>query len=244
VHRFFVPSADRTGTVASLPEDEAVHLTRVLRVRVGDTVRVFDGRGHEWMGEVCGIARHSVRVRLGEAVVPAPEPQVSMTLAVAVLKGEKMDEVVRDAVMLGVIRIIPLVTERTEVSLSAIARGRRIDRWQRIAVSSAKQCGRALVPPVAEAAGLSGTLAGGSAGTRVMLVEPRSPPLLVSPLRELPAARAVTLFIGPEGGWTDAEVQSAAAARAILTTLGRLTLRADAVPTVAVTALRVLWNDL
>lgn len=229
--------------MVSLPADEAAHLTRVLRLTAGEAIRVFDGRGREWDGEVLSVARQGVTVRLGEAVTPAPESQIAITLAVAVLKGDKMDEVVRDAVMLGVTQIAPLVTEHTEVAPAAIARGGRVSRWQRIAASSAKQCGRAVVPAVIGTASLTDCLDAASTGLRLMLVEPGSD-AAARALRDVAPAGSVTLFVGPEGGWSKTEVRTAATAGAIFITLGSQTLRADKAPLVAITAVRVLWGDL
>src|SRR5581483_1531674 len=102
MHRFFAPALDPGDDTVLLPRDEAEHLTRVLRLGVGDTVAVFDGRGHEFLARVASAIRRDVRVQLLSRVDTPPEPSVALTLVQAVLKGEKMDDVVRDAVMLGV----------------------------------------------------------------------------------------------------------------------------------------------
>src|SRR5467141_1391123 len=112
--RFFAPSLDPGDETVTLPRDESVHLTRVMRLGVGDSVAVFDGRGHEFLARVVGFERRDVRVQLLSRVEAAKEPAVPITLAQSVLKGDKMDEVVRDAVMLGVAAIQPIVTARTE----------------------------------------------------------------------------------------------------------------------------------
>jgi len=242
--RFFAPDADRTGAVIALPDDEAAHLARVLRLTPGAAVRVFDGRGREWRGEVNEVARRGVTVRLGETVAAAREPRVAVTLVLAVLKSDKMDQVVRDAVMLGVTAIRPLVTERTEVTRGVIERSGRMDRWQRIAVASVKQCGRALVPPVLEPLSFADALQLKASGVRIMLVEPSADSTRVDTLREVPPSSNLELWIGPEGGWTADELQTALAAGSRLVRLGEQTLRADAVPVVALTALRALWDDL
>jgi 16S rRNA (uracil1498-N3)-methyltransferase len=144
--------------------------------------------------------------------------------------------------MLGVTSIIPMITARTEVAASTVARSGRIARWQRIAVSSAKQCSRAVVPEVCEPKGIRELVARPSACTRIMLVEPASS-ANSRRLREVPEAKDVTLLVGPEGGWDPEEIQTAAGTGIILATLGQQTLRADAAPLVALTALRVLWGD-
>ena len=101
-----------------LPRDEGEHLTRVLRLAVGDAVQVFDGRGHEFAAQVASVVRRDVRVRLLSRVEPAAEPRVVLTLVQAVLKGDKMDDIVRDAVMLGVTAIQPIVTRRAEFTVA------------------------------------------------------------------------------------------------------------------------------
>src|SRR5690349_3366278 len=138
MHRFFAPGLDPGDEMTTLPRDEAEHLTRVLRLGVGDTVAVFDGRGREFMARVSSADRRDVRVQLLSRVEPPPEPSVHLTLAQAVLKGEKMDDVVRDAVMLGVAAIQPVVTRRTELTVASLIKGARVERWRRVALASAK----------------------------------------------------------------------------------------------------------
>ena len=103
-----------------LPKDEAEHLVRVLRLGPGDTVAVFDGRGLEFLAKVVTADRRDVRVQVLSRVEPAAEAAVPLTLVQAVLKGDKMDDIVRDAVMLGVAAIQPIVTTRTEVTVAAL----------------------------------------------------------------------------------------------------------------------------
>jgi 16S rRNA (uracil1498-N3)-methyltransferase len=242
--RFLAPDAAAIGSEIALPADEAAHATRVRRLGAGDRVRVFDGRGHEWLAEIVHAARADVRLRLLDAVTPAPEPRVAVALSLAVLKGDKMDDVVRDAVMLGAARITPLVTARTEISLPALARSRRVERWQRVAVASAKQCGRAVVPVIAAPVTLDAHLATVAPSLRAMLVEPEASIAGAVGLRHLAPAEAIELLVGPEGGWAPEEVAAASRSGCMLITLAAGTLRADAAPIVALTAIRAVWNDL
>lgn len=237
-----MPGADTTGSTIDLPDDEAAHLVRVLRLGPGDAVRIFDGRGREWRSTVERTTRTHASVRLDEPMVPAPEAGVHVVLGVAVLKGDKTDDVIRDAVMLGVAAVRPLVTARTEVKESVIARGRRRERWQQIAVASAKQCGRAVVPAIEPPVSLEQVLAQPPTTLRVALVEPGANGDRLRDLADLARPDAAEIFVGPEGGWTEREIH-ALAATGLLMTLGRLTLRADAVATIALTALRVAWKD-
>ena len=240
-----------------MPRDEAQHLFRVLRLKVGAAVRIFNGRGSEFDAVVATASKDGARVRVGHSCTAVREAGVAVTLAQAVLKGDKMDEVIRDAVMMGVVAIQPLVTARTEIALTALERGHRRERWQRIAVSSSKQCGRAVVPTVlapctfkdATAALLERTREMGFEETQegtmpgLMCVEPTASvdALALGDVGDPPMA--TTIVVGPEGGWTTEEI-SAGSSVCRLVTLGPRTLRADAMALVALTALFARWREI
>jgi 16S rRNA (uracil1498-N3)-methyltransferase len=245
--RFFVPGHYAAGDQIDLPDEEAQHLLRVLRLRVGDAVAIFNGRGREFRAVVSLAAKHAARVVVGQPRPSVPEPHVAVTIAHAALKGDKMDDVVRDAVMIGAAVLQPIVTTRTEVSLSALERGRRVDRWNRVAVSSIKQCGRAVIPPVLEPIPFDALVDALRAVTlpqpALMLVEPAAQGVAV-PLTELDSSRPreATIIIGPEGGWTPDEIDKGAGVSRLVRIGGR-TLRADAMATVALAALFTLWKE-
>jgi 16S rRNA (uracil1498-N3)-methyltransferase len=246
--RFYAPDASRTGDLVALPDDEAQHLTRVLRVGEGEAVRVFNGRGDEFEAIVEEASKTGVRVRVGARQAAAAEAAVSITLAQAVLKGDKMDDVVRDAVMMGVAAIQPIITTRTEVTRAVLERGNRLERWQRIAVSSAKQCHRAVVPAVLPPCPFDdlprNVLDLRLPNPAFMLVEPRASTGVV-PLRDIDPVppREAAVVVGPEGGWTSEEIALAGEACRFVT-LGSRTLRADAMAIVALAAFLTKWNAL
>jgi 16S rRNA (uracil1498-N3)-methyltransferase len=244
VHRFFAPSLDAGDETVALPRDEAEHLTRVLRIAAGDEVAVFDGRGHEYRARVIGAVRRDVRVQLLSRIEPAAELPVAVTLAQAVLKGDKMDDVVRDAVMLGVGAIQPIVTRRSETTIAAILRGARLDRWRRIALASVKQSRRAVLPEIRTPLAFETYLDEPAAAVRLMLVEPaadvKSESLAV--LRGAPTPSDASVMVGPEGGWDERESAAAAARGVRMISLGHRTLRADAVPIAVLSVLNFLWD--
>jgi 16S rRNA (uracil1498-N3)-methyltransferase len=246
VHRFFAPNLDPGDEAVTLPRDESEHLTRVLRLGAGDMVAVFDGRGHEFTARVVRADHRDARVQIVSRVDAAAEPGVALTLAQAVLKGDKMDDIVRDAVMLGVRAVQPLVTTRAETTVAALARGARPDRWRRVALASVKQSGRAVLPEIRRPLTLEAYLDDPAAALVLMLVEPGAN-ADVEPLSVLRAERApqdASILIGPEGGWVEEEWTSARARGARLMSLGRRTLRADATPVAAISVLQFLWGDL
>jgi 16S rRNA (uracil1498-N3)-methyltransferase len=240
--RVYAPEATGSGQSLQASAEEARWLRNVLRVGTGESVHVFDGRGREWHGEVTSAARSGVTVRLGAAIVPCEEPRIPCTLAMAVLKGDGSDGVVRDAVMMGVAEIRPFVSARTEVSRAALERGHRRERWERVAVASAKQSGRAVVPLVRDVQSFESMIAGSGGGLRVLLVEPAAGGV-ATPVADLQRPDAVTLASGPEGGWTPDEVAAASAAGWRLVRLGGRVLRADAAPLVALSACQAVWRD-
>lgn len=247
MHRFFAPALDAGDELVTLPRDEAEHLTRVLRLNIGDTVSIFDGRGAEFVAKIVSALRRDVRVQVLSRVEPAPEASVPLTLAQAVLKGDAMDDVVRDAVMLGAAAIQPIVTKRTETSVATLIKSARVDRWRRIALASVKQSRRAVLPDVHVPLTLDTYLDEPPASMRLMLVEPGTvaDAESVSAL-QTPAAPPsdAAVLIGPEGGWTEQECAAARAHGVRLITLGHRTLRADAVPVAAISVLQFLWKDL
>jgi len=242
--RFHVPDVNGAAARVELPEDEAEHLVRVLRLGVGDEVEVFDGRGGLWRAEVVQAGKKTAAIRALAPLPAARELDVQLTLVASVLKGDKMDDVVRDAVMLGIAAIQPVVSERAETSMAAMARSGRVARWQRIAVSSAKQCGRAVVPPIHPAMPLEWYWNEKTAAVRLLCVEPAAALGDVCSVQSVAKPSALHAIVGPEGGWSVTEVAAGHDSGAILMSLGSRTLRADAVPIVALTALLTTWGEL
>jgi 16S rRNA (uracil1498-N3)-methyltransferase len=183
-------------------------------------------------------------VQLTSRVEPPPESTVSVTLVQAVLKGDKMDDIVRDAVMLGVSAIQPLITKRTEMTVAALMRSARIDRWRRVAVASVKQSRRALVPDIRTPLSFDSVVEEPLGGLRLMLVEPDAQADVepISTLKREPIPTDVSVWIGPEGGWDEREWKSAHDRGVRLISLGPRTLRADAVPVAIVSILSFLWE--
>jgi 16S rRNA (uracil1498-N3)-methyltransferase len=247
VPRFYAPDLDPDAREVRLPADEGRHLTRVLRLGVGDRVSVFDGRGREVVATVVHAARDHVVLEIAGRVEPAAEPRIPITLAQAVLKPDAMDDVVRDATMMGVTRIAPLITEHVAVKARMLSDVGLRGRWHRVAVASAKQCRRATVPVIGRPARVEEWLREAGEELRVLLVEPtaaagaeRDP----RSLAERPRPSSVALLVGPEGGWSAEERNRAVSAGCVPVTLGGLTLRSDAAPIAAITLIRFVLQDL
>jgi 16S rRNA (uracil1498-N3)-methyltransferase len=244
VHRFYLPEFAPDREV-QLPDDEAQHLSRVLRLNAGDAIAVFDGKGREALARVESVAARRVTLKILEPRSPASEPAVSVTLAQALLKSEKMDRVIRDAVMLGVTAVQPFVSRRTDVPRAALKSGVRQERWDRTVISSVKQCGRAVLPQVFEPVDFGSFLQSTSGRLRLMFAEPGIGGAAVRDLTTLEGLRPsdAMVMIGPEGGWDPHEVSDAVAAGVTLVTFGSRVLRADAAGAAAIAVLRYIWRD-
>ena len=167
-----------------------------------------------------------------------------ITLVQAVLKGDMMDEIVRDAVMLGVGAMQPLITKRTEMTVAALLRSLRIERWRRVAVASVKQSKRAVVPDIRTPLSFDSYLDEPLGGLQLMLVEPDAHADVepIAALKREPTPSEASVWIGPEGGWDEREWKGANERGVRLISLGQRTLRADAVPVAIVSILSFLWE--
>jgi 16S rRNA (uracil1498-N3)-methyltransferase len=243
--RFLAPALGSAGDEVSLPAGESHHLARVLRLRAGDTVAVFDGSGREFVAEVVRADRAHATVTLRDEIRPAREPDVPFALVQALLKGTAMDEVVRDATMLGASSLEPVLSSHVTVRGAVASSPAVVERWRRLALASAKQARRAVVPNVRPPRPFGEWLNDRKQELRLLFVEPstgceaRSLRSFVS--RPKPASAA--LIVGPEGGWSQDEIESAIDAGCVAVTLGDLTLRADAVALAAASVIRVLWEQ-
>ena len=249
--RFYLPTLSRHSEEAKLPVEEAQHLTRVLRLQPGNNVQLFDGRGHEREATIKHATGKKVTVSLGKSVCETKESTITINLGIALLAGRKFDTVVRDATMLGASVITPLITLRSRGFKIRKDSNRLTERWHDIAVASTKQCGRSYLPVISPPFQFSQYLETQSIHTeqKLLLVEPsrHTPEHRFTPLQELAATtrpQTASIAIGPEGGWTDEEIRLAETGGYVPVTLGMNTLRAEAVPTIALSVFRFMWSDL
>ncbi len=242
--RFHAPPAafNLTEQTVSLGSDEARHLRDVLRLKVGDQVYVFDGRGREFRCAVSTSKRDAAELRIEAEVEPAkPESQLQLNLCVALLKGEKFDLVVQKATELGASKITPLITRYADIHLRDAADGtKRVARWQRIAVEAAKQSGRAFVPEISLPVRFEAAL--DLDGLGVMFAERDGESL--ERLTSQSSPSSLTALVGSEGGWSDEEIESAGARNFHVITLGGRILRAETAAITVTALLQHLFGDL
>lgn len=250
--RFYAPpEAFSDEGVVVLSAEESRHLRDVLRLRAGDEAYVFDGEGREFacaVREAGGRGDDALLEVRGPSEPPSPESPLSLTLAVALLKGEKFDLVVQKATELGVARVVPVLTARADVRpRDARDTQRRVERWRRLALEASKQSGRARVPEVAHPQTFERLVAHESAsqGAARILFSERGGAGLDSLSDELTMRPAsVVALVGPEGGWDDEELALARSHAWTLVTLGGRTLRAETAAVAVCALLQHLFGDL
>jgi 16S rRNA (uracil1498-N3)-methyltransferase len=218
--RFFI-TTQPTESRALLEGDEARHLTRVLRAKIGDTVSLFDGRGHEWPARVAAIGRDRVELDAGQPRVDSPTHGIPLTLAVALPKGDRQKWMVEKLTELGASRLVPLETTRGVAEATASAQA----RLERVVIEACKQCGRNTLMEIAAGRPLDRLLAEVPAGACVMIAHPGGRPLDAAAVPT--TATEIVTLIGPEGGFTDEELTTADRAGVIRISLGPHILRVE-----------------
>ncbi len=245
--RVYVDRALATGKRITLAGSAATHVTRVLRLRVGEALTLFDGRGGEYAARIEQGGK-AVTVAVGEHRALERESPLALTLAQGVSRGERMDLVVQKATELGVARLQPVLTERSVVRLDAQQAQRKLSHWRAIAIGACEQCGRNRLPEIAEPCALSQLLS--AAAARAAAADSAGVRLLLSPAAQrrigdlAGALSAVTVLIGPEGGLTEREQQAAVAAGFIAVRLGPRVLRTETAAIAAITLLQREFGDI
>lgn len=239
--RVHVPEPLTPGHRHAIEGDAANHIMRVLRLRPGDPLTLFDGGGGEYDARVEGFRKGAVIVEVGDRSPTAVESPLSLTLAQGVSRGERMDWVVQKATELGVTRIIPIMTERSVVKLDAKQAERKRAHWQGIAIAACEQSGRDRVPVIAVPLALADFLANMDGRVTRVLLSPAGSLRLA----DLPRPEGgVTVLIGPEGGLAEAEQRAAFAAGFVAVRLGPRVLRTETAAMAALTLLQYQFGDL
>ncbi|MGE5543708.1 MAG: 16S rRNA (uracil(1498)-N(3))-methyltransferase [Bacillota bacterium] len=244
MHRFCIASDGIKGNQVYISGEEARHMATVLRLQPGDVVGVFDGSGYEYEVTLLTVTSSAVTGQVLSRKPTAAEPPVVVTLVQGVAKGEKMDYIIQKSVELGVSRIIPVQTEHSVVRLEGERAINRVKRWNRISFEACKQCGRTKPPVVEEVSRLDKVLDRFAGRPGILFYEQRKTNRLgdlINQHRRTMAEQGTIIFIGPEGGFSKSEVQTAEDRGIWTAGLGPRTLRTE---TAGVVALSILMWEL
>jgi len=225
----------------TLTGDQHRHLSRVLRLKAGAELTLFDGRGGEYAATIEEVQRAASRVRTGDYRDVDNESPVHVRLAQGVGRGERTDYAIQKAVELGVTSIVPLLTRRGVVRLDAQRAQRRLAHWRGVIVHACQQCGRNSIPELSSVVALEEWLRGYECGGLDLILDPNSP-ISVSDLEY--SGGLVTVLVGPEGGLEADEREAARAVGFRGVSLGPRTLRTETAAVAGVTAIQLRWGDL
>lgn len=254
--RFYAPPADILDLRVNLSTEETHHLTRVLRLKPGAEVFVFDGLGREYRCRLAGERGKRAQLEIIEALTDVVESPLRITLAQALAKGEKFDLIIQKATELGVTAIAPLITEQTDVKLREERMEKRLDRWQRISLEAMKQSGRRrlvdIMPPVTLTEFLSEHSSSlnrfATAPTLLVFSEKGGAPIKDAlddtGVSHSFSSHSLIALVGPEGGWSDDELSLLKERGSKAVSLGPRVLRTETAALVAIALIQHALGDL
>ena len=240
--RLYIAGRYSSGSVVGLDADKARYLGRVLRLRPGDSISIFDGEGSEHHAEIAALGKSTARLKVGAAIESQCESRLRVHLVQGISRGQRMDFVVQKATELGVKRITPVLTEYGAVKLDKARATRRRDHWEGVAASACEQCGRVRLPLIDEPLPLRDWFAARPDGVDLDLI---LRPGAAKPMVDVdkPATK-VCLLIGPEGGFSEHEYEDASIVGFESVSLGPRILRTETAAVAALALLQSRWGDL
>jgi 16S rRNA (uracil1498-N3)-methyltransferase len=244
--RVYVEAPVATGKRLVVEGSAANHITRVLRLRSGDLLTVFDGSGGEFGARIEEFRKDSVVVTVEEHRLLDRESPLPLTLAQGISRGERMDWIIQKATELGTSRIVPLFTKRSMVRLDERQSERKLQHWRAIAIAACEQCGRNRIPELAAPVDFFDVLPAEASGATRLLLSPTGD-LRIEDLGQdvrQGAGKGITVLIGPEGGLEDVEQEAALAAGFKAVRLGPRVLRTETAAIAALTIIQRYFGDL
>ncbi len=238
IPRIYTPQALSPETTVELEPGPSQHLSRALRMQEGSELVVFDGRGGEYPAVIASLGKKRVTVSTGAHRQQEAESPLQVQLGIAVSRGERMDWVVQKATELGVSRISPLFSERTEVRLKGERAHKKVTHWQQIAISACEQCGRNRVPEVLPLQTVENWLPETRADLKLVLHH------RADDIGAAGTPQSLALLVGPEGGLSATEIAAAEQQGFQSLKLGERVLRTETAPLAALAILQARWGDM
>ncbi|MCJ8299615.1 MAG: 16S rRNA (uracil(1498)-N(3))-methyltransferase [Pseudomonadales bacterium] len=239
VPRFYQDCPITVNTTLNLDDSAVQHVARVLRMKSGEAIRLFNGDGNEYQGQLLEVAKRSVSVNISACTSPARSSRLKVFIGQSISRGERMDYAVQKSTELGMTSMTPLISERTEVKLKADRLNKRQQHWQQLAISACEQSLRTEIPVIHTACSLQQWLDNCSADIKLVLHHHSE-----KSLDEYSPPGSVALLVGPEGGLSEAEVAAAIAAGFHPVAFGPRVMRTETAPIAAQAILQYLWGDL
>lgn len=242
--RFYIPRPRIEDQWLKIEGAEARHIQRALRLGTGDSIVVFDGSGKEYEGKIIRKERTSVVIQITRLFSSGEESLLEITLAQSLLKGEKMDYLIQKATELGVKEIIPFFSARSVPLLDRSKSLEKVGRWERIAIGASKQCGRGRIPKIDHLRDYADMLSLPTRESLRLILSERGGGKLKEILRKSEGKRNVFFIVGPEGGWSQQELEEAKGMGFIPISMGQRILRAETASLCMLSILQYEWGDI
>lgn len=239
IPRIYEPAALAEGRAVALGAVSVQHLVKALRLQSGDPVIVFNGDGRDYHGSLVVDSKKQARVQLAEARDVLLESPVPVHIGLGMSLGDRMEYAIQKATEAGVTELTPLETTRSELRLRGDRAEKKQQRWQRVAISAAEQCGRAVVPAIHPVQSLSIWLSAQPASALRLVLHHEH----AQRLADQTSPVAISALIGPEGGLDEQDIAGATAAGFVPCQLGPRVLRTETAPVVLMAAVQTLWGD-
>ena len=243
MHRFFADPSQINDDAIVITGDDVNHISRVLRLKCGDEIEVCDKNKNDYLCAVSEISKTEVLAKIIEINVNKNESHVDVTLYQGIPKGDKMDDIVRKCVELGVKKIVPVAMKRTVVKVKAPYP--KTQRWERIILEASKQCKRGIIPEISEPIDFNDMLKSlfDEEALNILPYENEDTVSLKTVLKDNAAFKKINIIIGPEGGFDDEEIISAKKNNIHTVTLGPRIMRCETAPIAATAAVMYELGD-
>ncbi len=236
--RIFCEQPLQAERSVTLSDSAANHVGRVLRMKAGEPLTLFNGAGGAWQGVVESVSKKTVTVTLSSFIAGDAQSPLTIELGQTLSRGERMDYAIQKATEVGVTTITPLWSERCEVKLNPERLDKRLQHWQQVAISACEQCGRNIVPTINAPVKMGEWLTTRTTELNFVLHHRTQ-----KSLSGFAPAQSISLLIGPEGGLTEWEIDLAAQHQFNPLALGPRVLRTETAPVVAISLMQYLWGD-
>lgn len=245
MHHLFLPADQFSAETARIRGSDHLHLARVLRARPGETLILLDNAGSAYRAVIESVGKTETIARLSERVAMPSEPPVKIVAAQALGKGDKFEQVIQHGTEAGASAFIPVKADRCVVDIPPAKAAERLARWRQIAKGAAEQSRRARVPEVLAPMSFAELLRSVTSETTALLLHPESDPVpLRAALTASPPPQTLLFAIGPEGGWSPAEVSAARLANVLPVTLGPRILRTETAALIAISQALFHYENL
>lgn len=242
--KFFIKKEDIRNEIVTVTGQDATHISKVLRHAVGDTLTLCDGEGTDFSAEITECTKESVTLKITDTIPCLAEPEISVTLFQGLPKQGKMDYIIEKCTELGITRIVPVAMKRSVAKIEdKKSETKKLERWRKIAAESVKQCGRGRIPEITEVMTVDEAINFSATLDLTVAAYENEQEVSLKSVLEKSTPKSIGVFIGPEGGLDDKEIEKFKGANIPSVTLGKRILRTETAGHTVLTTIMYEYNE-